>query len=105
MRKFQTSVAVGFFMGTVCASSQMFLLLFFIILGYIDDRPANGEGVNGERITSFICLIQALLLGAFAATLAAHRSEILDQKINIQDDTYDNSGGAYHSPKNRGTVV
>ena len=30
MRKFQSSVAVGFFMGSVIAGSQMFLLLFFM---------------------------------------------------------------------------
>jgi hypothetical protein len=100
MRKFQTSVAVGFFMGSVCAASQMFLLLFFLILGYIDDRVANGYGVNGERFTSFICFVQAVLLGAFAATLAAHRSEILDQKISIESTAGGGEDdGTYDAPK------
>lgn len=30
MRKFQSSVAVGFFMGSVVAASQMFLLIFLM---------------------------------------------------------------------------
>ena len=30
MRKFQNSIAVGFFMGSVVAASQMFLLLFLM---------------------------------------------------------------------------
>jgi len=108
MRKFQTSVAVGFFMGAVVAASQMFFLLFFIMLGYIDDRLAEGESVHGERFTSFVCLVQALLLGAFAATLASHRSEILDQKVPIGEyETTEEEGGvgSYEAPKNRGPVV
>lgn len=110
MRKFQTSVAVGFFMGAVCAASQMFFLLFLIILGYIDDRLAEGMSVHGERFTSFVCLVQSLLLGAFAATLASHRSEILDQKVPIEDyNENDNGGeggrGSYEAPKDRGAVV
>ena len=30
MRKFQSSVAVGFFMGSVVAASQMFFLIFLV---------------------------------------------------------------------------
>lgn len=30
MRKFQSSVAVGFFMGSVVAASQMYLLMFLM---------------------------------------------------------------------------
>lgn len=100
MRKFQTSVAVGFFMGAVCAASQMFFLLFLLILGYIDDRQTEGMSVNGERFSSFVCLVQSLLLGAFAATLASHRSEILDQKVPIEDGDDDGEGysGSYTAP-------
>lgn len=88
-------------MGSVVASSQMFFLLFFIILGYIDDRQAEGESVHGERFTSFVCLMEALLLGAFAATLASHRSEILDQKVPIEGYEEENGGaGSYEAPKN-----
>jgi len=100
-------------MGAVCAASQMFFLLFLLILGYMDDRQAEGMSVHGERFTSLICLVQSLLLGAFAATLASHRSEILDQKVPIVGDYEDSSGGgdggrgSYEAPKDssRGTVV
>ena len=103
MRKFQTSVAVGFFMGAVCAASQMFFLLFLLIIGYIDDRQADGLSAHGERFTSLVCLLQSLLLGAFAATLASHRSEILDQKVPIEDgDDGEGGAGSYVAPNSTG---
>lgn len=100
MRKFQNSVAVGFFMGSVVAASQMFLLIFLILFGYIEDRLDNEMSVDGERLNGFVCLVQSILLGSFAAILAAHRSEILDQKISLEDD----GNVAYEAPK-RTTVV
>lgn len=114
MRKFQTSLAVGFFMGSVVAGSQMFLLLFLMFFGYIEDRLENDLSVDGERFAGFLCLVQSLMLGAFAAILAAHRSEILDQKITLdgngdgEDDAEDgNEGGtsSYNPPKQKVTVV
>eukprot|EP00580_Thalassiosira_gravida_P008152 CAMPEP_0201649238 /NCGR_PEP_ID=MMETSP0493-20130528/39048_1 /ASSEMBLY_ACC=CAM_ASM_000838 /TAXON_ID=420259 /ORGANISM="Thalassiosira gravida, Strain GMp14c1" /LENGTH=129 /DNA_ID=CAMNT_0048125073 /DNA_START=125 /DNA_END=514 /DNA_ORIENTATION=- len=100
MRKFQSSVAVGFFMGSVVAASQMFLLVFLILFGYIEDRLENDMPVDGERLNGFVCLVQAVLLGSFAAILAAHRSEILDQKISAEDD----EDVTYEAPK-RAAVV
>jgi len=85
MRKFQSSFAVGFFMGSVVAASQMFLLMFLILVGYTEDRLNNDLPVDGERLNGFVCLVQALLLASFAAILAAHRSEILDQKIVVEE--------------------
>lgn len=86
MRKFQSSVAVGFFMGSVVAASQMFFLIFLILFGYIEDRLANELSVDGERLNGFVCLMQSILLAFFATILAAHRSEILDQKISLEED-------------------
>lgn len=138
MRKFQSSLAVGFFMGSVVAASQMFLLIFlmwvqlavslvthsivmgndvifiapprsfkpcliwhirsFSLFGYIEDRLENNLPVDGERLNGFVCLVQSLLLGSFAAILAAHRSEILDQKISDEDDV------TYEAPARTDTV-
>ena len=56
--------------------------------------------MDGERLNGFVCLVQSLLLGFFAAILASHRSEILDQKISVEDD----DGVTYEAPK-RTTVV
>jgi hypothetical protein len=100
MRKFQSSVAVGFFMGSVVAASQMFMLMFLVLFGYIEDRLENDLPVDGERLNGFVCLVQSLLLASFAMILAAHRSEILDQKITVDED----DGVAYEAPK-RTTVV
>ena len=41
------------------------------------------------------------MLGSFAAILAAHRSEILDQKVSLEED---DRGSAYEAP-GQGTVV
>ena len=72
---------------------------FFSLFGYIEDRLENELPVDGERLNGFVCLMQSILLGSFAAILAAHRSEILDQKISVEDDD-----GAYEAPQ-RPTVV
>lgn len=40
------------------------------------------------------------MLGSFAAILAAHRSEILDQKVSLEDEI----GGSYEAPQ-QGAVV
>lgn len=69
------------------------------LFGYIEDRLENDLPVDGERLNGFVCLVQSLLLASFAAILAAHRSEILDQKLTNDDDDV-----AYEAPK-RTTVV
>lgn len=101
MRKFQNSVAVGFFMGSVLALSQMFLLIFLVLFGYIEDRLENQLSVDVERLNGVACLVQSILLGSFAAILATHRSEILDQKITAGESEPDE---AYEAPR-RATVV
>jgi len=68
------------------------------LFGYIEDRLENDLPVDGERLNGFVCLVQAILLASFAAILAAHRSEILDQKIPEDDEV------AYEAPK-RMTMV
>mmetsp|Transcript_35898 Transcript_35898/g.74653 ORF Transcript_35898/g.74653 Transcript_35898/m.74653 type:complete len:110 (-) Transcript_35898:201-530(-) len=96
MRRFHNSMAVGFFMGSIVAMSQMFFLLFLIYLGYKVDE-GNAEGVaNGlqELWMAIFALVQSLLLGSFAAILAAHRSEILEKPggavMEMVDDMHGN---------------
>ena len=70
------------------------------LFAYVEERLENDLPVDGERLNGFVCLVQSLLLGFFAAILASHRSEILDQKISVEDD----DGVTYEAPK-RTTVV
>eukprot|EP00523_Entomoneis_sp_CCMP467_P009023 CAMPEP_0168727614 /NCGR_PEP_ID=MMETSP0724-20121128/5266_1 /TAXON_ID=265536 /ORGANISM="Amphiprora sp., Strain CCMP467" /LENGTH=112 /DNA_ID=CAMNT_0008774447 /DNA_START=338 /DNA_END=676 /DNA_ORIENTATION=+ len=82
MRRFHNSMAVGFFMGSVVAMSQMFFLLFLIYVGYkTDEFQSDGVDANGweEFWMALFAIVQSLLLGSFAAILAAHRSEILEK--------------------------
>lgn len=82
MRKFHNSLAVGFFMGGIVATSQMFFLLFLVNVGYGKDQRERGESAFREGIMSFFSFVQSVMLGLFAAILAAHRSEILDKPGN-----------------------
>ena len=70
------------------------------LFGYIEDRLENDMPVDGERLNGFVCLVQALLLASFSAILASHRSEILDQKISVEEDDV-----AYEAPKRTTGVV
>jgi hypothetical protein len=78
MRKFHSSIAVGFFMGVTVTSCQFYIGLAFIYFHYRHYNIHNNSGSNVKDVTLFACFsfIQALLLGTFAIILAAHRTEI-----------------------------
>lgn len=52
-----------------------------------------GLSPKEETLMSFFALAQSVLLGSFAAILAAHRSEILDQPSNAVMDMMDEMHG------------
>jgi len=113
MRKFHNSLAVGFFMGGIVASSQLFFLLFLMYIGYSKDQKAAGLSPREEVFMGCCSLLVSLLLGSFAAILAAHRSEILekpgsavmdmmDQLHGIGSENTNDSGEAsYEAPSGR----
>lgn len=76
-------------------SKSTILYVLNSIFAYIEDRLDNDLPAEGERLTGFMFLIQSLMLGSFAAILAAHRSEILDQKVSLQEETT----GSYEAPR------
>lgn len=90
MRKFHNSLAVGFFLGTVVASSNLFLVLFFEYLVYGEDQQAVGESRVAESVLAALSLLQSILLGSFATILAAHQAEVIDGSPNNDADS------AYH---------
>lgn len=95
MRRFHNSMAVGFFMGSVVAMSQLFFLLFLVYLGYKVDEAEMGVSNHFQEIwMAMFAFIQSLLLGSFAAILAAHRSEILEKTSTAEDETVDKMSGA-----------
>jgi uncharacterized membrane-anchored protein len=79
MRKFHNSMAVGFFMGSVCTCSQMFFSLSLVYIGYGKDQDMANLSSKEEKLMALLAFLQSVLLGSFAAILAAHRSEILDK--------------------------
>jgi hypothetical protein len=62
-------------------------------LGYAKDQRKNGLSTKEESLMAFFALTQSALLGSFAAILAAHRSEILDQPGNAVMDMMDEVHG------------
>eukprot|EP00527_Entomoneis_sp_CCMP2396_P004901 CAMPEP_0198140064 /NCGR_PEP_ID=MMETSP1443-20131203/3274_1 /TAXON_ID=186043 /ORGANISM="Entomoneis sp., Strain CCMP2396" /LENGTH=110 /DNA_ID=CAMNT_0043802375 /DNA_START=312 /DNA_END=644 /DNA_ORIENTATION=- len=107
MRRFHNSMAVGFFMGSIVAVSQMFFMLFLVYLGYShDERDAGEDGQNSiqELWMSMFALVQSILLGSFAAILAAHRSEILEtpaKEMGMGEDKMGAHAGAEQVKKGR----
>ncbi|GAX18164.1 hypothetical protein FisN_25Hh147 [Fistulifera solaris] len=93
MRKFHNSLAVGFFLGGVVASSQLFFMLFLFFMGYGKDLRNHGMSSKAETMMSLFSLVQSILLGSFAAILAAHRSEILDKPGNAVMEMMDEMHG------------
>ena len=79
MRKFHNSLAVGFFMGSVCTCSQMFFSLGLVYIGYSKDQEMANLSSKEEKIMAALAFVQSILLGSFAGILAAHRSEIIDK--------------------------
>jgi len=76
-----------FFCLSVCGLIQLLVgcrhqLLFFYhcsYIGYGKDQLEAGSSPKEESLLAIISLVQSVLLGSFAAILAAHRSEILDK--------------------------
>jgi hypothetical protein len=83
LRKFHNSMAVGFFMGSILATSQMFFTLALVYISYAQDlRAAQHEEGGGatvakeEYFMAVASFLQSALLGSFALLLTAHRSEL-----------------------------
>jgi len=79
MRRFHNSMAVGFFMGSIVASSQMYFLLFLLFISYASDRALWEKESRKEHLMTVLCFFQAMLLFIFALILGAHRTQILDR--------------------------
>jgi hypothetical protein len=54
-------------------------LYVYSYIGYGKDQIDEGMSAKEESLMAFFALVQSILLGSFAAILAAHRSEILDK--------------------------
>jgi hypothetical protein len=76
LRKFHSSLAVGFFMGVTVAAAQLFLALSLL---YWNARSEGRGGTKEVTWLASLMLLQGILLGSFAAILAAHRTEILQE--------------------------
>lgn len=85
LRKFHNSLAVGFFMGSILSTSQMFFTLALVYLGYGHDQKSMGESALEEYFMAVASFLQSALLGSFALLLTAHRTE-LENPTTASDD-------------------
>jgi hypothetical protein len=77
LRKFHSSLAVGFFMGVTVAAAQLFFALALLHWNVRHVQRHNNEAAKEVTWLASLSLVQGVLLGSFAAILAAHRTEIL----------------------------
>jgi len=107
MRKFHNSIAVGLFMGSIVAGSQLFFFLFLVYLGYASDRKLMyNANATVEDTMAILSLLQSILLGSFAIILGAHRTEILvvkKENVDVTDDSITEDGGNLHTNETRET--
>jgi len=73
-------------MGCVVTCSQLFFSLFLMYIGYGKDQQLASMSAKEEGLMAVLALVQSIMLGSFAAILAAHRSEILDKQTDAPDD-------------------
>jgi hypothetical protein len=73
-------------------------------IGYAKDQVDEGMSSKEETLMAFFALVQSILLGSFAAILAAHRSEILDKPGTAVMDMMDEMHGI-GGPGNAGYVA
>jgi hypothetical protein len=89
LRKFHNSMAVGFFMGSILATSQMFFTLALVYIGYAQEQKVLHDGgasvAKEEYFMAVASFLQSALLGSFALLLTAHRSE-LENPANATGD-------------------
>ena len=87
MRKFQTSLAIGFFLGVVAVMSQQMLIIAAIFAGEADarsdDDPASKDQKSAESAMAVFAMFLFAVYSAFAVLLAVFRKDL------IRDDTLD----------------
>lgn len=76
MRRHHNGFAMGFFLGSLVATSQLFYMLILTYRGF----SATSYYSNGkeEILMELLCFVQATLIGIFAAILGAYKNKIID---------------------------
>ena len=78
MRKYRTSLAVGFFLGVMAITSQQMLILFAIFVGRADDAENDSER-SADRAFAAFCFILFVVYTLFTLLLATFRQDIISE--------------------------
>eukprot|EP00640_Fibrocapsa_japonica_P006981 CAMPEP_0113934008 /NCGR_PEP_ID=MMETSP1339-20121228/1352_1 /TAXON_ID=94617 /ORGANISM="Fibrocapsa japonica" /LENGTH=169 /DNA_ID=CAMNT_0000935611 /DNA_START=99 /DNA_END=608 /DNA_ORIENTATION=+ /assembly_acc=CAM_ASM_000762 len=78
MKKFQTSLAIGFFLGVVIMMSQQCLILFAIFAGRAGATDSESESSADKGMASF-CFLLFLIYGFFASVLGYFRKDLIKE--------------------------
>jgi len=102
MRRFHNSLAVGFFLGSIVASAQLFFVLFIVYIYYGQQRKLFNNESFVEITMGCLFLLQSILLGIFSVILGSHSTEILDRHGSgrIKQTFSDFSAVSTSSPSN-----
>jgi len=87
MRRFHNGFAMGFFLGSLVATSQLFFMLILAYRSYAATSYYNRQHKE-EILMEFLCFIQATLLGVFACILGAYKNKIIDntESLSVPQD-------------------
>ncbi|CAM9538021.1 unnamed protein product [Sphacelaria rigidula] len=86
MRKYRTSLAVGFFLGVVMIMSQTMLVLFAVFAGRASTSADDDEKPADRAFASF-CFFLWIVYTAFAGMLAVFREDIImDDSTKYEDE-------------------
>ncbi|KAG5190373.1 hypothetical protein JKP88DRAFT_197319 [Tribonema minus] len=76
MRRYRTSLAVGFFLGVVIIMSQQMLILFAVFAGRAEDTTNDSEKPADSAFAAF-CFFLFVVYTGFAIMLAMFRADII----------------------------
>ncbi len=106
MRKYQTSLAIGFFLGVIFIMTQQMLILFAIFVERskqpsMQADPATKSSSEAMATFSFFLF---LLYSSFGTMLAVFRNDVIKQEENEKEQNYDSNDVSYEPEKNENTV-
>ena len=87
MRKFQTSLAIGFFLGVVAVMSQQMLIIGAIFGGEASAKEgADDDEANADSAMSVFAFFLWIVYSVFAVLLAVFRNDLIrDESLDADD--------------------
>ena len=94
MRRFQSALSIGFFLGVVFVMSNQMLILFAIFAerSQVIGSTAGKEVQQAQQAMAVFSFFLWLVYGFFGLVLGIFRNEVVKQE-SLSADAMDNGGG------------